>query len=63
MLWLEFFLGVQKRPKEPTVVENEKLALSLELLGTKRILFRGLKGPGDCIYTLFFSLVFHVAKK
>ena len=40
------------------MAENEKLALSLECLGTKGLLFRGPKGPGDCIYTLFFRKFF-----
>ena len=36
------------------MLENEKLALSLEVLGTKRLLLEGPKGPGDCIFTVFF---------
>ena len=52
LLSLEF-LGVQKRQKELKVAEHEKLALSLEFLGAERLLFRGPKGPGDCIFTVF----------
>ena len=47
------FGGVQKSPKEPKMAENEKLALSLEVLGTKRLLLEGPEGPGDCIFTVF----------
>ena len=35
------------------MAENEKLALSLEVLGAERLLFRGPKGPTDCIFTVF----------
>ena len=35
------------------MLENEKLALSLEFLGTKRLLLEGPKGSGDCIFTVF----------
>ena len=35
--------------------ENEKLVLSLEFLGTKRVLLEGPKGSGDCIFTVFFA--------
>ena len=35
------------------MAENEKLALSLEVLGAERLLFRGPKGPADCIFTVF----------
>ena len=52
MLSLEF-CGVQKRPKEPNIVEIEKVAISLEFLGSKWLLLEGPKGPGDCIFTLF----------
>ena len=44
---------VKKGPKEPNNAETEKLALSLELLGTKRLLLEGPRGPGDCIFTVF----------
>ena len=47
--------GVQKSPEEPKMPENEKLVLSLEFLGTKRLLLEGPKGPGDCIFTVFFA--------
>ena len=47
--------GVQKSPEEPNMPENEKLVLSLEFLGTKRLLLEGPKGPADCIFTLFFA--------
>ena len=47
--------GVQKSPEEPKMHENEKLVLSLEFLGTKRLLLEGPKGPGDCIFTVFFA--------
>ena len=47
--------GVRKSPEEPKMHENEKLVLSLEFLGTKRLLLEGPEGPGDCIFTVFFA--------
>ncbi len=55
MLSLEFFWGGQKHLKEQYMTNIEKLALSCEFWATKRLLFRGPKGPNDCIFTCFFA--------
>ena len=46
------FGGVEKRPKEPKMIEIEKVALSLGFWGSKWLLLEGPKGPGDCIFTV-----------
>ena len=46
---------VQKSLKGPKMTEIVKIALSLEFLCTKRLLFRGPMGPGDCICTCLFA--------
>ena len=38
----------------PEMAEIEKVALSRGVLGTRRLLLEGSKGPGDCIFTVFF---------
>ena len=48
-------MGIQKSLKESKIVENEKVALSLRVLGTTRQLSGGPGGPSDCIFTVFFA--------